>query len=56
MQNFLTAERTILVLFKFTLNVLAIFCRSIVLTFTFAALKSDNVNGCLFLATHFTSP
>ena len=55
-QNLFAAERTVLVLLKFTLNVLAVFCRRIVLAFTFAALKSDDINSCLFLATHFISP
>ncbi len=56
MQNFFTAEGAILILFELTLNVLAVFCRRIVLAFTFAALKSDDINSCLFLATHFISP
>lgn len=44
MQNFFAAERAVLILLKFPLNVLAIFCCCVILTLTFCALKSDDIN------------
>ena len=55
-QNFLAAEWAIFILFEFTLNVLAVLCCSVILAFTFCALKGDNINRSLFLASHFISP
>ncbi len=51
-QNFFAAERAVLVLFQFALNVLAVFGRRVVLAFAFRTLKRDNINRCLFFAAH----
>jgi hypothetical protein len=51
-KDFFTAEWAILVLLKFSSDILTILCRSIILAFTFCALKSDDINSCLLLATH----
>jgi len=45
MESLFAAERAILVLLKFTGDVLAVFVCCIVLLLAFAALQSDNLSG-----------
>ena len=52
MKDFLAAEWAILVLLEFSSDVLTILCRSIILAFAFCALKSNDIDRCLLLATH----
>ena len=45
MKRLFAAERTVLVLLKFTGDVLAVFVCCIILLLAFAALQSDNLSG-----------
>ena len=52
MKNLFAAEWAILVLFQFAGNILTVLCSCIILSFALCALKGNNINCCLFFATH----
>ena len=56
MKHFFTAEWTVLVLFEFSCNILAVFCCCVILAFAFCTLKGNDINRSLFLASHFNTP
>ena len=53
MKDRLAAEWTVLVLFKFSCDILAVLVCCVVLALAFCALQSDDFNSSLFLASHF---
>lgn len=52
MIDVLSAERAIFAQLKFSCNVLTVLVSCIILSFAFCALKSDDFNRSLFLASH----
>jgi hypothetical protein len=56
MESLFAAERTILVLLKFTGDVLAVLVCHIILPFAVTALQCDNLCSRLFLACHIIAP
>ena len=50
--DFLAAPWTILILFKLSSDILAVFVCCVILAFAICTLQCDDFYGCLFLAAH----